>query len=93
MPQKKGQTGNPNGRPVGSKNERTKQWEALGESIMTTHLKRFNDMLSTMDDKDFRDTMLDLFEYFKPKLSRTTIVGDPTEPIQVNYAPVSGKDK
>lgn len=90
---KKGESGNPNGRPKGSTNQRVKQWEVLGEAIMNQHLERFNAMLTTMDDKDFRDTMLDLFEYFQPKLSRTTIVGDKDEPVTLNVLPFGHKDK
>lgn len=70
----KGKTNNPNGRPAGSKNEKTKQWEALGESIMSVHTERFNDILKAKaeDDPDtFMDLYLKVLEYFKPKLART----------------------
>ena len=41
----KGKTNNSKGRVKGSKNERTIQWEALGESIETKHVDRFNKVL------------------------------------------------
>lgn len=71
MPQKKGQTGNPNGRPVGSKNERTKQWEALGDAIRSKHADRFNAILDELPPEKFVDVFLRAMEYFEPKLART----------------------
>jgi len=46
----KGQTNNPNGRPSGSKNEKTKQWEELHESIVGVHADRFNSILQQWAD-------------------------------------------
>ena len=63
------------GRPVGSKNERTKQWEALGESIATTHTERFNAILDAANDDKFVYLYLQTLEYFKPKLGRTEHTG------------------
>ena len=92
MAQPKGKTGNPNGRTKGSKNEKTKQWEALGEAIAERHTQRFNAILDTLDDDKFADKYLQTLEYFRPKLNRTTLVGDTQEPIAVKYIPV-GKDR
>ena len=63
------------GRAKGGKNERTLQWEALGESIMAVHTKRFNEVLTAMDDSDFADNYLKILEYFKPKIARTELTG------------------
>ena len=63
------------GRTAGVKNERTLQWEALGESIVTTHTNRFNSILANSNDKEFSDRFLQVLEYFKPKLNRTTLEG------------------
>lgn len=71
MPQPKGSTGNPKGRPKGSKNERSLQWEALGDAIITQHAGRFNEFLSTVDDQDFAKYFIMVLEHFKPKLSRS----------------------
>lgn len=73
MAQPKGKSGNPNGRPAGSKNERTKQWEALGNAIQEVHTERFNRVLAAMDDETFAKNYLQVLEYFKPKLARTEI--------------------
>ena len=45
---KKGESGNPNGRPHGAKSEKTKQWEALGESITGQQAEKFNDFLDKL---------------------------------------------
>jgi hypothetical protein len=69
-PYPKGVTGNPAGKPVGTKSTKIKQWEVLHESIAGTHTERFNKVLATLDDKEFMDNYLRILEYFKPRLQR-----------------------
>jgi hypothetical protein len=69
----KGKTNNSKGRAKGSKNERTIQWEALGKSIETKHVDRFNKVLSKMDDDTFAKNFLQVLEFFKPKLQRSEV--------------------
>jgi len=42
MPFEKGKSGNPNGKPLGAKGQKTLQWEALGESITGQQAEQFN---------------------------------------------------
>jgi hypothetical protein len=86
----KGQTNNSNGRPVGSKNKRTEQWEQLGESITGQQAEQFNAFLDKLwksrDDQDkmiASELYLKTLEYFKPKQARNTIVGDADAPVQI----------
>lgn len=95
----KGTTNNPNGRPIGSKNERTAQWEALAESICGKHADCFNqimeaDFVDAMDHEDedvksaarsrYTANYTKIMEFFKPKQARTTIVGDEqSAPVQI----------
>ena len=91
MPVEKGHTNNPNGRPKGSKNVRTQQWEELHESIVGLHAERFNrnlsDLMDSGDDKERIKAMelyLQVPEYFKPKHSRVAHVGEEgSEKIQI----------
>ena len=64
------------GRKEGAKGEKTKQWEALGESITTKHTERFNKILSECDDKTFVQHYQNILEFFKPKLQRTELTGE-----------------
>lgn len=90
MPGVKGHTNNPHGRPAGSKNERTKQWEALGEAICGRHAERFNRLMDQLwdradqgDDDALEIAMrnyLQTVEYFKPKQARQTVVGEADAP-------------
>jgi hypothetical protein len=68
--------GNP-GRPKGTKNVRTLQWEELGDTITGYHADRFTTLLDELwQSKDMAERMkaADLFlrtlDYFKPKLQR-----------------------
>lgn len=70
MPFKKGHSG---AKPKGAKHEKTKQWEALGEAIVTTHAERFNDILEKSDDSNFQKYYTMILEYFKPKQQRTEV--------------------
>jgi len=87
---KAGQSGNPNGRPVGAKSEKTKQWEVLHESITNQHAASFNAVLDELFNSDEIDEKIvgselyiKMLEYFKPKQARTQVVGDKNEPIQI----------
>ena len=86
----KGQTNNASGRPVGSKNKRTEQWEQLGESITGQQAEKFNDFLDKLwNSRNDEDKMiaselyLKTLEYFKPKQARQTIVGEADSPVQI----------
>mgnify|MGYP006345459179 CR=1 FL=1 len=68
--------GNP-GRPEGSKNERTRQWEELGCQITEANAARFNQLLGRLwDSPDMSEQIraaelfLKVAEFFKPKLQR-----------------------
>jgi hypothetical protein len=71
------------GRPAGSKNERTKQWEDLGEALLTRHAERANRIMETMPDDKFLDNYGKLLEYFKPKQARTEIKQEGTQQVEV----------
>lgn len=86
----KGRTNNPNGRPEGSKNERTKQWEALAESITGMHAERFNAIVCSFMDHEDPEVQekgahlyLQALEYFKPKQARVTHAGDQDAPVAI----------
>lgn len=90
----KGKTNNPNGRLKGSKNERTKQWEVLAESIVGEHADGFNNLMRDLylnakaGDKFayelYTRNYLQAVEYFKPKQARVTHAGDKdAPPIQI----------
>ena len=59
------------GKQKGTPNQRSKEWEELGDAIKTRHSNRFNEILDTLPDEKFIDKYLQVLEYFKPKLART----------------------
>ena len=83
MPFKPGKSGNPEGRPVGAKSEKTKQWEDLGEALLTRHAERANRIMETMPDDKFMDNYGKLLEYFKPKQARTEVKQEGTQQVEV----------
>lgn len=58
------------GRPKGSKNEKTEQWEKFATWFMSGGLERLEEEMGKLEGKDFVMTVKDLLEYFKPKLAR-----------------------
>ena len=74
-------------KPKGAISEKSKQWEALAESIVGLHAENFNAILvqwATSGDPEqeemFANNYTKILEYFKPKLARTTLVGDNDAP-------------
>jgi hypothetical protein len=80
---KKGESGNPTGRPNGAVNKRTEMWNQLGEYVVTSGAQRAMTILGDMDDEDFLHYYLTMLEYFKPKQARQTIVGENDAPVQI----------
>lgn len=90
MPQPKGTSGNPLGKPKGTKSQKTKEWEALGEAIATRHAERFNALLDELEPEKFADKFLQVLEYFKPKLQRTELKHEGE--IDINLGNLSDSD-
>jgi len=71
------------GRPKGAKNKLTlakevlnnNLWDKIGEKITGEGIDKCWRELNTLDGKDYVYSFLALMEYFKPKLSRTTLEG------------------
>ena len=87
---KKGQTNNKEGRPTGSKNKKTKEWEQLGEFITNEGAKRVIKYLhSIKDDKEFFDKYTLLINYFKPKMQSTQLDANVKKPTIIEFRNVS----
>lgn len=76
--------GNP-GRPKGSKNRRTMQWEEIGDALVNDHTERFSETLNALwnseqlsDRVKGAELFLKVLEYFKPKRPREA-PSDPTD--------------
>ena len=66
--------GNPGGgRPKGSKDKRTVQWQTFSEYCLNGGLERFEQELNSLEGKQFVDAFLNLLEYHKPKLARVDV--------------------
>ena len=81
MPFKKGSIG----RPAGTKNTKTKQWEALSESVIEKHSGEFNSLMNDLwggsqsDKLKAADLFLQVLKYFKPRMSNIQATIDDTE--------------
>jgi len=82
------------GRKEGSIGQKTKQWEALAESIATTHTERFNEILAKLPEDKFISSYLQILEYFKPKLARNTTDTNISfsKPVVLDWSDESGSD-
>lgn len=68
---KKGQSGNPNGKVLGTLSSKVKAWEQLGDFITDAGAMRVKQILATCDEETFLKYYGQFMEYFKPKLSRS----------------------
>ena len=75
---KPGESGNPNGRPKGSKNKKTEAIREAYQKLTENNLESMSIWLSQVASEDpakAMDLMLRLSEYIIPKLARTEMTG------------------
>lgn len=75
----KGVSGNPSGKPVGSKGIAGLQWESIGNYLVTEGAEGVVEVLQDLresDPKAFLAHVESVLEYFKPKLSRSEVKTD-----------------
>jgi hypothetical protein len=65
------------GRPKGSKNKRTEQWEMFSEWMMNEGLVKFKTELCKLEGKEYVSAVSNMMEYFAPKKKRTEPVCTP----------------
>ena len=73
MPFKKGKSGNEEGRPTGSKNKKTIQWEALGDFITKEGAEKVMEYLQSLEGDEFFNKYKEILNYVKPKMQATQI--------------------
>lgn len=68
---KKGVSGNPNGKPKGTLDTKTKGWELLKETITTELTDKFMKEMQQLEGTAYINAYLNVLEFFRPRLSRT----------------------
>ena len=62
------------GKPFGSRNKKTQQWEAFSAYILSGGLDKLQKELNSLKGKQYVDSMISFMEFLKPKLARVVDV-------------------
>ena len=93
---KKGQSGNPNGRPKGAVNKTTKEIKEAYHNLLEMNLPNLNKWLQEVASEDPEKALslvLRLSEYILPKLARQEMTGKDGEDLFKDIQFRFGKDK
>lgn len=73
---RKGRSGNPNGRPPGTKDRATKELRDRVKALLENQFDRIVADLESLEPRDRVNAWLKLLEYSLPKLQRSEIIQD-----------------
>lgn len=76
MPFKKGQSGNPKGRKLGTTNKSIEGIRKFYKDFVEKNVQGIQDNYDKLSQKEQLQFLLDISEYVLPKLSRSEIVGE-----------------
>lgn len=79
MPQPKGHTGNPNGRPAGTPNKVTAGLRKRINDFLSDNWEKMQADFETLEPKDRLNFYERLIQYGLPKLQSTQLLTDPTK--------------
>lgn len=80
MGQKKGQTGNPNGRPVGSKNKTTNEIKILINQFISGNLDTLQREYDLLEPKEKLQFFKDLLKFLVPSKTEAEIKAEVIQP-------------
>ena len=83
MPQPKGSTGNPHGRPAGTPNKLTKELRTVLKNFIFQELEALPAKLDELDTKDRIEIIIKIMPYVVPKVD--TVKGDNGEPVSFGW--------
>lgn len=92
MPKQKGEV-KTGGRQKGTPNKRTKEQLERVEWALSVLDGTLEKDIKAMSETERVKLWAVLQEFVRPKLSRTTLIGDEKQPITLNFTPVASKDK
>lgn len=90
----KGHTNNPNGRPKGSQNVKTKAIRDAYSEFINNNTKHFEKWLKQVAEKNPAkaiELISGLSDFVLPKLARTELVGDEEQPINIDLTKLDDK--
>lgn len=90
----KGHTNNPNGRPKGSQNVKTKAIRDAYSEFINNNTKHFEKWLKQVAEKNPAkaiELISGLSDFVLPKLARTELVGDEEQPINIDLTKIDDK--
>jgi len=88
MPFIQGQSGNPNGKPLGTKNKTSNHLRELITDFLSENFEKVRDDFETLSPKERTKLYCDLLQYGLPKLQSVNLetTGDNLKPIIIDWS-------
>jgi hypothetical protein len=74
------------GRKKGTKSQKVKHWEELGEFVLEKGAEKYMNYLKDLEPKDYMSRFEAILEYFQPKLSRAEVTNDGEQTLNIRHS-------